>query len=199
MLALPAVGSARVANVNAAGNPFTGGLAFKPPGVAVRVGDSVRWRNTDFLVPHTATEDHHLWDLGGNYPPLTMQGFGPGETVKRKFAAGTFSYFCEVHGAEAMSGFVEVPVRLRDRRRGGRFKVVARWSEQGLPKGQVFDVQRSRGTGGLKFVRRGTRALKGTFGGGDRGTVWTFRARVRRAGNPAAASGWSPPKRIRVG
>jgi plastocyanin len=198
MLVLPAAGSARVARVNAEGNPFTGGLAFDPPGIAVRVGDFVRWRNTDFLVPHTATEDHGLWDLGGNYPPLTMQGFGPGETVKREFSAGTFSYFCEVHGAEAMSGFVEVPVRVRDRRADGRFRVIARWSEQGLPKGQVFDVQRSRGTGDFKFVRKGTRALKGTFGGGDRGTAWTFRARVRRD-NSSAASGWSPPKRIRVG
>jgi plastocyanin len=42
-------------NVAAAGNPFTGGLAFEPADVAPEIGRHVRWTNTDPYVPHTAT------------------------------------------------------------------------------------------------------------------------------------------------
>src|SRR3954463_9732493 len=70
------------ADVKAEGNPFSGGLAFDPPNVAVKVGEIVRWTNTDQAVPHTATENHGLWDLAGTYgnEAIAPTGFGPGES-----------------------------------------------------------------------------------------------------------------------
>src|SRR6059058_3132731 len=102
LLAVPvgAAGDAKpAAEVNAEGNAFTGGLKFDPAKVGVKVGQVVRWTNTDFLVPHTATEDHGLWDLGGTYggTPANPSGFGPGESRSRVFEAGTQNYYCRVH------------------------------------------------------------------------------------------------------
>jgi plastocyanin len=194
-------GKEPAAKVGANGNAFTGGLSFTPRDVTVRVGDIVRWTNTDFLVPHTATEDHGLWDLGGTYGGTSANppGFGPGESVQREFSAGTFNYFCRVHPAE-MKGSVSVPVDLSKRRRKGRrrFRVIAEWSEQQLPAGQVFDVQRRKNGGAWRTVRDGSRELRGRFGG-RRGQRLFFRARVREADHPAAASAYSPAARIKLG
>lgn len=185
------------AHVDAAGNPFSGGLAFDPAEVAVEVTDVVKWTNTDSAVPHTATEDHMLWQLSGEYGDPAgafPKGFAPGETVSRDFDAGTWSYFCEVH-PEDMHGIVKVPVRLSER----KGKVVGRWGSGPLPEGQVFDVQRKRGKGPWRKVEDGTTEARGKYPGGREGTRWAFRARVREAEDPAASSGWSPPARVKLG
>lgn len=112
-LAPSASAAAPAATVNAEGNVFTGGLQFDPASVSVHVGDTVRWVNTDRIVPHTATEDHGLWDLSGSYgaTPANPPGFGPGETRDRVFEAGTEHYYCKVH-PQQMHGVVAVPVEL---------------------------------------------------------------------------------------
>jgi plastocyanin len=207
------------ATVNAEGNVFTGGLRFNPDSVSIEVGDVVRWTNTDTLVPHTATEDHGLWNLTGTYgaTPANPPGFGPGESRQRAFAAGSWRYFCEVHPT-TMRGMVNAPVSLSDRaakrkrkkrkksvatiakrRSGKRFEVVAMWATEELPQGQVFDVHARRGLGPWKSVVDGKRILQGAFPGGPRGTKWTFRARVRFANDPDRASGYSPEASITVG
>jgi plastocyanin len=115
LAAAPGAGAAQpAAEVDAAGNAFSGGLAFIPARISVRVGDVVQWRNTDFLVPHTATEDHFLFNLTGDYggTPVNPPGFGPGETRRHRFAAGTWNYFCQVH-PDDMRGRVTVPPTLR--------------------------------------------------------------------------------------
>src|SRR5436305_11051653 len=113
--AQPAAGAqpAPAVTVKAKGNVFTGGLGFDPASVQVAVGQVVRWTNTDFLVPHTATENHGLWDLGGSYgaTPANPPGFGPGQSVQRAFEAGTAHYYCRVHPTQ-MKGVVAVPVQL---------------------------------------------------------------------------------------
>jgi plastocyanin len=191
--------AAAATDVDAAGNPFTGGLAFDPANVRVVAGDVVSWTNTDFLVPHTSTEDHQLWELSGSYGPPGTTGYGPGETVARRFAAGTWSYFCEIH-PDAMKGTVAVPVKLAvrkpARRRGARarLRVIAVWGAEKLPAGQVFDVQR-RVKGRWKTVRNGTGRLRGSFGA-KAGQTLRFRARVRRTTAPTASSGYSPVARI---
>jgi plastocyanin len=191
------------AHVNANGNAFTGGLEFDPVEVSVAVRDVVAWTNTDPGVPHTATEDHGLWELSGDYgDPGPYQGFGPGETVSRAFDAGTFSYYCVVH-PEEMRGVVEVPVTLR-----ARNKVFVRWGSGPLPEGQVFDVQRrarhsegsersQRRGGNWRTVLESTTLRRARFGYGPASvTVLAFRARVRDASDPDAVSGWSPPASV---
>jgi plastocyanin len=203
------------ATVNAEGNAtqLTGPLQFNPGTVSVRVGESVEWINTDFLVPHTATEDHGLWNLGGTYAgtPANPPGFGPGETRTRRFAAGSWSYFCEVHPAQ-MHGRVNVPDELASRptprrRRHGKskkkrvrqFQISVVWAAEPLPPGQVVDVQTRKGDGNWRTIEVGTTELQGVFPAGRAGTTWSFRTRVRSADEPGRASGFSPAATIRVG
>jgi plastocyanin len=186
-------------SVEAQGNPFSGGLAFDPARVKAKVGQSVSWTNTDSFVPHTATEDHRLWRLAGDYGPPGTMGIAPGQSVQRRFAAGTWSYFCEIHPTQ-MHGTVVVPVTLRSTpaRRGGNGVVKAIWSRLALPGGQVFDVQERIGAGPWRTVRNGVRGLEGSFAARS-GKLLGFRARVREKSDPSAASGYSPPARLRVG
>ena len=199
-LAAPTAASAAPAptEVGANGNAFAGGLSFTPPDVTVPVGGVVRWTNTDYLVPHTATEDHRLFDLAGDYgaTPANPPGFGPGDSVEWRFAAGTFDYFCEVH-PEDMVGTVATPpsVGLRGSKR--RLRAAVTWAKEELPEGQVFDVQRSKAGGPWKKVEDGTEKLKGRYRA-RRGQTLGFRARVRWADDPAAASGWSPETAIAI-
>lgn len=182
-------------SVEAQGNPFSGGLGFDPARVKAKVGQSVSWTNTDTIVPHTATEDHRLWRLAGGYGPPETMGFGPGETVQRRFAVGTWSYHCEIHPTQ-MRGTVAVPVTLR--RTPGRLPVKAIWSRVALPPGQVFDVQERIGAGPWRTVRSGVRSFEGSFAARS-GQRLGFRARVREKSDSSAASGYSPAARLKLG
>ena len=176
--------SQRPRDVKAEGNIFTGGLAFDPHRVAVRVGQVVRWTNTDFLVPHTATEDHGLWDLGGTYggTPANPSGFGPGESRSRVFEAGTQNYYCRVHPKQ-MRGVVAVPVRLSRKTRSKhgrkRYLVIARWASKAPVAGEAFDVEVMRAGGSWRRVRTATRTMSMRFDGGKVNTRWSVRARLR--------------------
>ncbi len=71
---------------------------FSPRTVSIAVGDTVTWRN-DGQAPHSATADNGSFDTGV---------FNAGQSRSHTFSsAGTFSYFCTVHGA-AQSGTVRV-------------------------------------------------------------------------------------------
>jgi len=216
LLSLAASAQASTTEVTANGNAFTGGLSFMPASINVRVGDTVRWRNTDFLVPHTATEDHGLWDLGGSYggTPANPPGFGPGTTVQRVFEAGTQAYYCRVHPRQ-MHGTIRVPVslsiarkrvrvRVRHRRphhRRYRIKirryVVVVWSSTRPTAGLGFDVERRQAGGRWRVIRTATTGTRLRFRIVRRNRVWQLRARLRRSGSAAAASGWSPLASIR--
>jgi len=188
-------GGTPAAEVDANGNAVVpGSLGFDPVAVSVKVGDIVRWTNTDSSVPHTATEDHGLWRLSGTYgSPGPFQGFGPGESVERRFEAGTHHYYCEVH-PEQMKAVVKVPVKLK-RLPGRRARI--RWSATAPADGLSFDVQRRRNRGRWKPYRRATTARDATFALGERGTRWDVRARLRSSTDRAKATDWSPVATIR--
>src|SRR3954468_9291174 len=205
-LAAAAPANASTTEVGANGNVFTGGLSFTPATVTIAVGDTVRWRNTDNVVPHTATEDHELWDLTGDYgaTPANPPGFGPGETRQRVFEAGTHTYFCRVHPTQ-MRGTIAVPPKLaiqrvrvrvkRKRHRRRRTKlityVVATWAGGTPGPGLAFDVQRARYGGGWVELATGTRAPSTRFRIA-RGSTWVVRARLRRAADRFKGTDWSP-------
>jgi plastocyanin len=207
--------SAPTASIEADGNIVTGGLYFVPRDATVAVGDTVLWSNGDILAPHTATEDHRLWDLGGSYgqTPLNPAGFGPGATVQRVFEAGTQSYYCRVHPVQ-MHGTIAVPVRLalaskrtvlkrRVKTKSGRTRTVKRvrktyfvdatWAVAAPATGQAFDVEVRRGTGAWKALLTGTTQTGTRISAGSaRRTVTAVRARLRKADNANVATGWSP-------
>ena len=195
LLAVPvgAAGDAKpAAEVNAEGNAFTGGLKFDPAKVGVKVGQVVRWTNTDFLVPHTATEDHQLWNLTGTYGPPGIMGFGPGESRERVFEAGTQHYYCQVH-PQQMHGVVAVPVALSVRKgSNGTRALVMRWASRAPVKGEAFDVQVKRGGGKWTTFRRDTRSASAKLTRQGRKTTFSVRARLRDAKDASRATGWSP-------
>jgi plastocyanin len=202
LVLVPASASAQT-QVDAEGNAFTGGLRFDPPDVAVAVGGVVRWTNTDALVPHTATEDHGLWDLTGTYgqTPANPPGFGPGESRERAFEAGTHRYFCRVHPAQ-MRGTVAVPVRLEaasrvvetkpSGKRRKRRRVRVTWAPAPPAEGLGFDVEIRRGDADWRPWRSGKRAASGTFRTQAGKAPWSVRARLRRIDDASMATDFSP-------
>lgn len=71
------------------------GMAFVPKEITIRVGESVRWTNNDF-VPHTVTSGNPGdADAGSQFDSGLM---GRGATFQRQFnAAGEYIYFCLTH------------------------------------------------------------------------------------------------------
>jgi plastocyanin len=198
-LAVPA-GSALAdeRTVEADGNPFAGGLQFDPANVRVNVGDTVTWINTDNTVPHTATEDHGLWDLTGTYGVPGNYGFGPGERRSRKFEAGTQRYFCKVHPAQ-MRGVVRVPVRtsVKNLKYGTR-RLTVRWAPRKTTGDRVFDVQIKMDGGPWRKFRTGTHESTGTRSNSGAKTPYSLRARMRSRSKPSRATGWSPVVRVNL-
>jgi LPXTG-motif cell wall-anchored protein len=71
---------------------------YSPATVSIAVGDTVTWRNNG-QAQHSATASNGSFDTGV---------FGAGQSRSHTFnTAGTFSYFCTVHGT-AQSGTVRV-------------------------------------------------------------------------------------------
>jgi plastocyanin len=73
--------------------------AYIPDPATISVGTTVIWVNND-SVDHTASSSTGLWESGV---------IPPGGSFSTTFSVvGTFSYFCRIHGASAMSGVVIV-------------------------------------------------------------------------------------------
>ena len=71
---------------------------YSPRNVTIDVGDTVTWRNNG-AADHSATADNGSFDTGV---------FGPGASRSHTFnSAGSFDYFCTVHG-QSQSGTVTV-------------------------------------------------------------------------------------------
>jgi plastocyanin len=62
-------------------------LSFVPPQVQAKVGDTIAWRNQDFL-PHTATAQDKSWEV-------VIEAHKTGEQVMSK--PGVFQYYCRFH------------------------------------------------------------------------------------------------------
>jgi plastocyanin len=202
VLALPVAASGDkkpAAEVNAEGNVFTpGSLKFDPAKVSVNVGQIVRWTNTDTVVPHTATEDHGLWNLTGTYgeTPANPPGFGPGESRQRTFEAGTQHYYCKVHPTQ-MRAVVAVPVTLAVHGLADGRRVAMRWAPTAPGPDRAFDVQVKRGAGSWKIFRTGTRKALGKFKRNGPKILISVRARLRKASDAAAHTDWSPVATIK--
>ncbi|HKP91166.1 MAG TPA: plastocyanin/azurin family copper-binding protein [Thermoleophilaceae bacterium] len=197
LFAVPAAQADRT--VEADGNPAQGGLQFDPADIRVAVGDKVTWVNTDTTVPHTATENHGLWDLTGTYGVPGNYGFGPAEKRSRKFEAGTQSYYCKVHPTQ-MRGVVRVPVKAHvESLLYGKRKIVMRWTTKPPATGQVYDVQLKRaGETNWRKFRTGTREQHGARQTGGQKVTWSIRARLRKASDASQATGWSPVVRVQA-
>jgi plastocyanin len=96
--AAPAGGPDGGARKAASASVSVGDNFYSPASVSVAVGDTVTWRNNG-RAQHSATADDGTFDTGV---------FGAGASRSHTFTrAGTFSYYCTVHG-QAQSGTVRV-------------------------------------------------------------------------------------------
>lgn len=164
---------------------------FEPRRVTARVGGSVTWdRPATTQHRHNVREDGRIFRSGD---PTQSDAFS--YTVV--FSAGTFHYFCEVHGGPTggMDGLVRVPVTLLAEPSGLPFTV--RWATASGQTGDRFDVQFRVGSREWRTWRAGTASLQGVFGKNGKpvrvrdGVTYWFRARSLSG---TARSRWSPPR-----
>lgn len=207
--------------LTANGNAFAGNLSFAPANADAKVGQTLRWRNTDGIAPHTVTEDHDLFDLVGNDAngtPVSEAGFGPGTTVELTAFAGTTSYFCRVHPGD-MNGVIKVPVATllgpgykapktpaktkagkasrALRKKNFQRRLTLTWAAVPPPDGRGYDVQVRRGSGPWKPLLTRTVDTTITIASGKRGTTARVRARMRLESDETKSTGWSPEVTIR--
>lgn len=93
---------------------MTNTLKFTPPKVTVRVGETVRWKNTSVIV-HTVTADPDEATMDGSVhlpegaEPFDSGDLDPKEAFEHTFETpGTYTYFCIPHEAAKMRGTVVV-------------------------------------------------------------------------------------------
>ena len=79
-----------------------GKYAYEPDAQEVKVGDAVIWRNTD-TTKHTVTASA---DQTVTFKSPTMST--DAEFVQTFSEAGTYAYFCSIHGQAKMSGTITV-------------------------------------------------------------------------------------------
>ncbi|HEV8572147.1 MAG TPA: hypothetical protein VGR49_03730 [Actinomycetota bacterium] len=166
---------------------------FAPDVVGNQVGDTVRWFSDG-----TNSNNHNVREDGllfRNGDP-TSAAF----TYDVVFSAGTFHYYCEVHGSEfgGMDGLVRIPVRLNRAPDGLPFTV--RWASAASETGSVYDVQFRVGSGDWRNWRTDTTTLSGVFGRNRNpvrvrdGVLYSFRARSQEG---TADSRYSPVRSFR--
>jgi plastocyanin len=167
-------------------------FAFDKKTVTIAVGDSVHWsREAGSVAPHTITANSGFFNkmfAGGGSIDFTVT-----------FAAGTFRYYCQYHGAAkgggayGMIGFVKVPDRVTAAPKGTPFTV--RWATSSATTGSSYDVAYRIGSGSWKPWLTKTTLLKAVFGKNGKparpksGTAYSFRSRARTS---KGASLWSP-------
>jgi hypothetical protein len=156
----------------------------------VAAGGEVHWtRQAGAIHSHSVHQDDGLFDSGD--PTAGPIDF----TVD--FSAGTFHYYCEVHGSPTggMDGVVRVPVRINVAPTGRPFTV--RWATQDTQTGSIFDVQYKVGSGEWRNWKVDTSKLKAVFGKNGNpvvvkaGVKYSFRARSQEG---SATSKYSPKK-----
>jgi plastocyanin len=82
-------------------------IAFNPPTITIHVGQTVVWRNDD-TAPHTTTSGSCSGNVCTPTPGWDSGTLNPGQSFSHTFdMAGTFSYYCRIHG-EVMQGTVVV-------------------------------------------------------------------------------------------
>ncbi len=162
---------------------------FDPGTVGASLGGSVHWADTS-----TTFNLHNVHEDGGIF-----HSGSPSSSINytRTFSAGTYHYFCQVHGGPSggMDGLVKVAPKVSGAPDGLTFTV--QWATGTTNTGTAFDVEYKVGSGSFKSWKSNTSAVKDVFGQGSNpvkvqaNTKYTFRARSEKSG---ASSKWSPTK-----
>jgi plastocyanin len=108
-------GPAHVSALPGPGGEVTMGfMTFNPAILYVRVGDTVKWRNTA-IITHTVTDDPKLAATAGDAalpagaPAIDSGDIAAGDVFSYTFhTAGTYKYFCKIHERMGMVATVVV-------------------------------------------------------------------------------------------
>lgn len=152
---------------------------FDPENVTTSVGvESFHWAWGPPATnnAHNVRQDEKLFYSGG---PATSGEF----TLTP--SAGTFGYYCELHGAPGVGMDGELRVKPTGSTNGKRASLV--WATADSDSGSQFDVRQKVGTAKPKLVEEKTSEFEGSFRlrpGKNR-----FQVRSRRG---KATSDWSP-------
>lgn len=185
-LAFPALASAQ----GATREIETGDDFFNPEDVAFDVGaESVHWQ----WGPPTSINQHNVEEQNGLF---SSGALAVSDELTITPSAGTFPYFCDLHGAIAdngdpigMAGMIEV--RPTSTPQGK--KTLVTWATQVTDTGTTFDVRQKSGRKDPEVVEKKTDQIEGVFKLKD-GTSYQFQARSRQG---KATSEWSPKLKIR--
>ncbi len=160
---------------------------FEPGNTRATVGQPVVWTaGTSSNRAHNVRQDDLIF-----YSGFAEANF----TFRRVFSAGTFHYYCEIHGSRSggMDGTVKVPVKLIPEPAGPDFLVI--WATADSNTGTRFTVQYKIGTRAWQTWKDETSARKATFGTAELGARYSFRAKSLKHGK---TSKWSPVASITV-
>jgi plastocyanin len=173
--------------------PGAPAFAFTPDDVEATIAYEIHWsRGVDGDAKHGIRQTAGLFGLA---PTLGEIDF------TRKPSAGTFRYFCPIHGSpgRGMDGVLRVaPLFDSDPSNEPGFTI--RWAnEESRDTGGRFDV-RFRRQGGSEWTmwKNDTKRDQGEFGVGDEpvtvrpGRMYEFQARSEKLNDPSKRSGWSP-------
>ena len=177
-LAMPALSGAQgtVTDVS------TGDDFFNPEKVSSDVGTrSVHWQ-------WATTNDHNVREDNKLFYSGKLETTGE-FTVNP--SAGTFHYYCEVHGFENGGMDGELAVRPTATPQGK--KTLITWATENTDTGTQFDVQQKVGSKKPKIVESKTKKIEGVFKLKS-GTKYQFQVRSRQG---KKASGFSPKLKLK--
>jgi plastocyanin len=84
-------------------------IAFSPATITIHVGQTVTWRNDD-LAQHTTTSGSCSGNACSPMPGWDSGVLNRGQSFSHTFnTAGTFSYYCRIHGAMMQGSVVVMP------------------------------------------------------------------------------------------
>ncbi len=84
-------------------------ISFNSSLMTIRVGQTVTWRNDD-SVPHTTTSGSCPNGTCAPMPGWDSGTLNPGQSFSQQFTtAGTFTYYCRIHGAMMQGTIVVTP------------------------------------------------------------------------------------------
>lgn len=169
--------------------------AFGPATIGIRRGGEVAWLREGTGNPHNIASDDGLFRSG--------DAVSGAIEYRLTFSAGSFPFFCEIHGGpggSGMAGVVRVRAIAKPAPAGRSFTVL--WSTKGSDVAGTFDVQYRRGRkGSWATWLDATARRKGVFGAKGRPArvrraAYFFRVRTLLTG--VGQSDWSPPVRFRA-
>jgi plastocyanin len=152
-----------------------------PPSTSTGLGDTVSWDNTSG-VRHTVTSDalFSLWSFSLPNSSSRTRAFKQ---------AGSFPYFCQIHGATLMHGNIHVPMQAVPDHGTTSTSYSIHVATVAAQAGLAYVIQRKSPSGSFALWKTITTKTT-TFTTGQSGQ-WSFRTRVKRTTN-GTHSGWSP-------